>query len=68
MNPLTDVNNPSITVRILVSARNSGDLWDLRCFVREAALGFLREGKSKISKAAEDGLHTLGTVQDEPRK
>jgi small-conductance mechanosensitive channel len=74
---VTDVSNSAITVRILVSARNSNDLWDLRCYLREAVLGFLREPKSKASWApGPDGKERKGaeevqrvrTVQDEPRK
>jgi hypothetical protein len=30
-------------VRALVTARKSADLWDLRCFVREEILAFIRE-------------------------
>lgn len=31
-----------VRIRAVVSARNSGDLWDLRCLVREDLVGFLR--------------------------
>ena len=39
---VTDTKQREIEVRLLVSARNSGDLWDLRCEVREGVLAFLR--------------------------
>jgi small-conductance mechanosensitive channel len=33
---VTDATGGKLTARVLVSARNSGDLWELRCLVREA--------------------------------
>ena len=38
---VTDANQHAIQVRLLVSARNSGDLFDLRCAVRERMIDFL---------------------------
>lgn len=38
---ITDTGTSQIQVRLLVSARNSGDLFDLRCAVRERMLDFL---------------------------
>ncbi len=32
----------TIELRALVSARNSGEAWDLRCYVREKMIGFLQ--------------------------
>lgn len=32
---VSDSDEHSITVKIVVSAKNSGDLWDLRCYIRE---------------------------------
>jgi small-conductance mechanosensitive channel len=40
---VTDATDRAIQLRVLVSARNSGDLWDLRCFVREGILAYLRD-------------------------
>lgn len=40
---VVDATDKGIDVRVLVSARNSGDLWDLRCFVREAIVAYVRE-------------------------
>lgn len=38
---VTETDKHTIEVRLLVSARNSGELFDLRCAVREAMLAFL---------------------------
>lgn len=38
---VTETSERAIQVRLLVSARNSGDLFDLRCAVREHMLAFL---------------------------
>ena len=38
---VTDVKESTVELRILVSARNSSDLFDLRCDVREAMVAFL---------------------------
>ncbi|MCW0373515.1 hypothetical protein NB691_000349 [Xanthomonas sacchari] len=38
---VTDTSERTIQVRLLVSARNSGDAFDLRCIVRERMLDFL---------------------------
>ena len=38
---VTETDRHTIEVRLLVSARNSGDLFDLRCAVREGMLAFL---------------------------
>ncbi|MGA7828790.1 MAG: mechanosensitive ion channel domain-containing protein [Geobacteraceae bacterium] len=37
-----DANDKTIVLRALVSARDSGKLWDLRCLVREKLVGFLQ--------------------------
>lgn len=38
---VTDVKEQSVELRALVSARNAGDLWDLRCDVREKLVHWL---------------------------
>lgn len=38
---VTDADQRAIQIRLLVSARNSGDLFDLRCAVRERMIEFL---------------------------
>ncbi len=40
---ITDMNEQSMQVRILVSAFNSGQLFDLRCLVREKMMQFIIE-------------------------
>jgi small-conductance mechanosensitive channel len=40
---VTDASEHAIQVRLLVSARNSGDLFDLRCAVRERMLEWLAQ-------------------------
>lgn len=40
---VTDVTDHGIQIRALVTARNSSDLWDLRCFVREGIVTYIRE-------------------------
>jgi small-conductance mechanosensitive channel len=40
---VTDATDRTVQVRVLVSARNSGDLWDLRCFAREGIVAYLRD-------------------------
>lgn len=40
---VTELKNNIAEVRILVSARNSGSAWDLRCAVREAMLTWLQQ-------------------------
>jgi small-conductance mechanosensitive channel len=40
---VTDAKESTIELRLLMSARNSADLFDLRCNVREAMIGFLQQ-------------------------
>ncbi len=39
---VTDATNGEIRLRVVVSANDSGDLWDLRCLVRESLLDEIR--------------------------
>ncbi len=39
---VTDAKDGSVRLRALVSAENSGDLWDLRCYVREELVNWLQ--------------------------
>ncbi|RYD14382.1 MAG: mechanosensitive ion channel [Lysobacteraceae bacterium] len=39
---VTETDRESMQVRLLVSARNSGDLFDLRCAVREGLIAYLQ--------------------------
>lgn len=40
---VTDIDNRTMELRALVSAKNSGQLFDLRCEVREKLLDFIKE-------------------------
>ena len=40
---VTNITDRSIEVRALVSAQNSADAFDLRCFVRENLLNYILE-------------------------
>ena len=40
---VTDAPGGMVELRALVSARNSSDVWDLRCLVREKLIAFLQE-------------------------
>lgn len=40
---VTDVLQDSVQLRALFSARNSGDAWDLRCYVREKFLTYIQK-------------------------
>lgn len=39
---VTDATEHTVELRVIVSARNSGDAWDLRCHVREQLIRFLQ--------------------------
>jgi len=39
---VTDTGDKTMTVRLLVSSKSAGDLWDLRCEMREKMLAWLR--------------------------
>jgi small-conductance mechanosensitive channel len=41
---VTDTDNNGMQIRILVSARNAGILFDLRCYVREKLIAFMQQG------------------------
>jgi small-conductance mechanosensitive channel len=40
---VTDVGDKAMTLRVLISARNADDAWDLRCTIREKMMRFLAE-------------------------
>ncbi|WP_258934665.1 hypothetical protein [Nesterenkonia pannonica] len=39
---LTEATEGHVQARVVVSARNSADLWDLRCLIREDLVSFIR--------------------------
>ncbi len=40
---VTNISDKTVEVRLLVSARNSGDLFDLRCFIRENIVLYIQK-------------------------
>ncbi|HUZ04979.1 MAG TPA: mechanosensitive ion channel domain-containing protein [Acidobacteriaceae bacterium] len=40
---VTEFNERCMQLRCLMSARNSGELWDLRCYVREKMITYIQE-------------------------
>jgi small-conductance mechanosensitive channel len=40
---VTNAKEKTLELRILVSARNSSDAWDLRCFIREKMIEFIQK-------------------------
>lgn len=70
---ITETDRHTIEVRLLVSARNSGDLFDLRCAVREGMLAFLNRAhpealprlRNEISEAVSS---RPSTGQDRPMR
>jgi small-conductance mechanosensitive channel len=54
---VTDAVGSVIRVRVLLSGRDSGTLWDLRCQIREALVGWLqREHEHALPRVRNDGL------------
>lgn len=53
---VTDAVGGMVRVRAVVSARTSGELWDLRCLVREDLVAFLRAEHP-------EGIHTQRMVE-----
>lgn len=56
---VTDTKEQTIEVRALLSARNSGDAYELRCYVREQMIRYIRENYP-------DSLPTLRLHTDAP--
>ena len=65
---ITDATERTIEVRLLVSARNSGDLFDLRCALRERMLEFLntRHPQALPRLRADLAREGGGTAADQP--
>jgi small-conductance mechanosensitive channel len=64
---VTDALGGMVKIRAVVSARNSGDLWDLRCLVREDLVTFLRSEHPEAIYAQRlaDGLSVLSPAHAE---
>lgn len=69
---VTETDSTTIQVRLLVSARNSGDLFDLRCAVREGMIDFLNAThpealprlRAEVSRAGREGDADDGVAAD----
>jgi small-conductance mechanosensitive channel len=61
---VTDATDRSIQVRALVTARNSGDLFDLRCYVREKIVAYIRDHQPhafpRLRVDVPDGTFAIG--------
>ncbi|MEC9372624.1 MAG: mechanosensitive ion channel family protein, partial [Planctomycetota bacterium] len=67
---VTDATEKTVQLRALVSAANSGDLWDLRCLVRERLLAYLHEtqpGSTPRIRAELDGPESQSRAASEER-
>lgn len=56
---VTDASDHSLQLRALASARNSQDVWDLRCEIREKLIGFLQEHYPQALPKQRAELHGL---------
>ena len=62
---VTDAPEQMVELRALVSARNSGDAWDLRCEVREKLIAFLQaEYPDALPRRRSQ---VVGTLPDAPK-
>ncbi len=70
---LTETAETTVQVRLLVSARNSGEAFDLRCIVRERMVAFLAEQhpyalprlRAEIEQAGPEGRRTGAQARPE---
>ncbi|OZB53813.1 mechanosensitive ion channel family protein [Stenotrophomonas acidaminiphila] len=61
---VTEASEHAIQVRLLVSARNSGDAFDLRCIVRERMIDFLmREHPAALPRLRAEVVDPAGVPQ-----
>ncbi len=64
---VTDASEHSIQIRALATARNSQDVWDLRCEIREKLVAFLRETYPDALPKRRTELHALDGNSALPR-
>jgi small-conductance mechanosensitive channel len=57
---VTDVTDQTAVLRVTVSAKNAGDLWDLRCKVREKLLAFLHGEPKRLPRRRVETLNVPG--------
>jgi len=63
---VTETDQTTMQVRLLVSARNSGDLFDLRCVARERMICFLHSHHPESLPRVRADLSRAGDGRDEP--
>ena len=67
---VTDATDHAVQIRALVSARDSGTLWDLRTYVREALVAYVRDTQPgalprlRLAETARDGTPPSRTGND----
>ncbi|HEY4440565.1 MAG TPA: mechanosensitive ion channel domain-containing protein [Candidatus Elarobacter sp.] len=70
---VTDATEHAMQIRVLVTARNSADLFDLRCFVREELIAYicreqpdaLPRTRAELPEAAEEPRHESRAATEE---
>jgi small-conductance mechanosensitive channel len=68
---VTDTTESAVEVRLLVSAVNSGNAFDLRCYIRENIIGFIQQNypdclpKARTVFSTENPASTSGNVTAE---
>lgn len=62
---VTDAIGGMVRIRAVVSARTSGDLWDLRCLVREDLVNFIRHDHPEAIHAQRLGVLEAPFVPEE---
>lgn len=63
---MTDSDKDSVVVRILLSAENSGRLWDLRCHVRESLIQWIVEEEPWVRPVARYQKYEAVRVDHDP--
>lgn len=63
---VTEAGATTMELRALMSARNSGTLWDLRCEVREALIAFVRDEYSDFLPRFRAEVRPPGTLDHSP--
>jgi small-conductance mechanosensitive channel len=58
---VTDASEHTIQIRALVDARDSGEAWDLRCYLREKLIQFLQEKYPNALPRVRAEVHGLPT-------
>lgn len=63
---VTDAIGGMVRIRAVVSARTSGDLWDLRCLVREDLVNFIRHDHPEAIHAQRFGVLAAPSASEHP--